>query len=332
LGVLVTIGPTYVLIATAGRPDLLSRTLESLSQSDRPANLAGVVVIENGTPSGAKAVCEKAYGDYQIDYRWTAVANKSRALNVAMEEIPGDALIIFGDDDIRYERRTLAAYEAAGSLAPEGTFFGGPFGCDYESEPPPWLRRYLPLSAVGWNPAESEVNPATTRFIGFNWAARCGDIKRLGGFDPNFGPGSPTKASGQESNMQRRMREAGMRARLVRDAVVHHFVPQSRCSPEWVLQRSWRNGVSRGLVYRDRSLVEIGWCHWGNLVRLTTSSLTWCLSRPFPASRLHFHSRYRCQKAIGYFEGFRTGTAAVTCDAESRRTDESRKAQSRRAA
>lgn len=301
----------HLLIATAGRADLLGSTLRSLAACDIPASLASVIVIENGPACGSELVCRQSYGDLNVRYAWTPEPNKSLALNTALQQIPDRSLIVFSDDDIRFTPKTLLAFEQSAANAAPNKFFGGPFGCDYEVAPPPWILPYLPLSAIGWQPNEKTFDPRSGSFLGFNWAAYCYDIKRLGGFDPNFGPGSPTGATGQESNMQRRMRAAGMTAQLVPDAHVFHFVPANRCSIDWAVHRARRNGISRGVAYRNRSVPEIALSLWGYSIGLLTSTAAKALTRSIPDSRLHFHARYRQQKALGYFSGFRTEPTAV---------------------
>ncbi len=296
----------YLMIATAGRAELLARTLSSVADCRKPANFSGVVVVENGPACGSELICQQDYGDLPVQYLWSATPNKSHALNFALEAIPDDSLIIFSDDDIRFSPKTLVAYQQAAQLAPQDTFFGGPLGCDYETKPYAWVLPYLPLSATGWYPDPVAFDTKSDRFMGCNWAAFSRDVKRLGGFDPNYGPGSPTGATGQEANMQRRMYAAGMRSQLLSDALVYHYVPTDRCSIDWAVNRARRNGICRGIDRRERAVAEIAISHWGNTVRLLTSTATKWLTSPLPESWLHFHARYRQQKALGYFTGFRT--------------------------
>jgi GT2 family glycosyltransferase len=91
-------------------------------------------------------------------------------------------------------------------------------------------------------------------FLGFNWAAFAEDLHAVGGFDYRKGPGSPTKSVGQETDMQERLLQAGRHGRYVPGAMVWHYVPRSRCSPDWALERAYRIGVQWGLT-RTRS-----WC------------------------------------------------------------------------
>jgi len=236
--------PLYILIPTHGRPDLLRRTLDSLAMCRIPKCLAQTIVIENGGQNGAEAVTADASTRLNISYRYTAKGNKSHALNVILPEL-NDGLVVFFDDDVRLHANVLEAYADAAQRIGEGHFFGGPFGVDYETEPPSWLKKYLTPCALGWEPTSGnrQLDDITT-FLGFNWAAFTRDLKETGGFNEDLGPG--LSASGQESDMQVRLRTAGVIPEYLPDAKVWHYVPAKRCSPEWLLERAAR--VERGMA------------------------------------------------------------------------------------
>lgn len=302
----------YVLIVTSGNSALLSRTLQSIADSDLPENFAGVVVVDEKSSPQARHACESAQDRIAVRYEASSLGSKSESLNQSLTSIPTNALVVFSDDDIRFSPQTLKAYAVAAREARSGTFFGGPFVCDYESTPPRSVIPLLPVAVVGWTPQSHAFDPYRDSFLGFNWAAYSGDVQRLGGFDPALGPGSPTGAIGQDINMQRRMREAGMRAQFVEDALVHHYVPASRCSPEWAYQRARRNGLQYGTQRRERSVSDIALSHWKFTLQLFASTATRVLTSPIPASRFHIRARYRQQKALGYFKGFRVESGAAS--------------------
>lgn len=236
--------PLHILIPTHGRTDLLQRTLDSLAACRIPSCLAGTIVIENGGQEGAEAVVAAAAPQLKASYRYTAKGNKSHALNLALQELE-EGLVLFFDDDIRLHPNALEAYASAAAEIGGGHFFGGPFGVDYEAEPPDWLKRYLTPCALGWEPAAENWQPEeTTTFYGCNWAAFTEDLKETGGFNEDLGPG--LSASGQESDMQVRLRTAGVTPQYVPDAKVWHYVPAHRCSPEWLLDRAAR--FERGMA------------------------------------------------------------------------------------
>ncbi|MEM9827148.1 MAG: glycosyltransferase [Planctomycetota bacterium] len=241
-----------MVIATTARDGLLRRTLDSLSQCARPADFAGVVVVENGVAGDARDICQSVTTSLPIDYLHSEQPGKNRALNLALSQIADPTLTILCDDDIRFAGSFLDAYSTAAKNHPEGSFFGGPFGVDYEIHPPAWLKGYLPLSARGWQPNEHDIRPRRTWFLGFNWAAFAGDLRRIGGFDEAVGPGSPSNSTGDEVLMQKRMHAAGMLAKLVTGAMVWHHVPASRCTPQWALDRAYRDGQARAQYVREK--------------------------------------------------------------------------------
>lgn len=230
--------PLHVLIPTAGRPELIGRTLASLAACRKPEGYRGTVVVENGPPGGAEAVVAACDSRLLVRYLHVPEGNKSAALNAALATLDG-GLAVFFDDDVRLHPDVLVAYAQAAAEWTRGAYFGGLCGVDYEERPPAWLLPYLPVSARGFDPRRK--NGAF--YLGFNWAAYVDEVKEAGGFDPRFGPGSPTGATtGDETVMQQRLLKRGARPVHVVRAVVWHHVPQDRCTPEWLLQRALREG------------------------------------------------------------------------------------------
>ena len=234
-----------VLIPTHGRPNLLGRTLASVAMCVLPDGYAECLVVENGVPAGAEGVVARAAAVYpgaRFRYIHVEQANKSMALNTALAEIDDDMLCVFFDDDIRLDTQTLTAYAEA---ATSRSYFGGPVSCDYEAQPPAWFLPLLPHSAKGYELSNRGV--MTDEYLGFNWAAFAGDVKAVL-FNPDVGPGSPTGARGQETEIQRHLRARGVRPVDVPGARVWHYVPRERCSVSWLLRRSSDMGRTKGIL------------------------------------------------------------------------------------
>ena len=238
-----------VTIATSGRPDLLNRTLKSLGECQLPAEYGETVIIENGTRAGADEVVRSARAELKARYMHIDIGNKSAALNAALETV-GDCLMFFTDDDVRLAPSTLAAYVQTEQQRGPGHFYGGPMNVDYDVPPPEWLREYLPNSATGWELSEEDQRKESMEFLGCNWAAYARDLRAAGGFNVNHGPGSPTGSTGQETEMQRRLLRMGLGAVYVPGSRVWHYVPENRCTPAWVIERNYRNGVQDGALAR----------------------------------------------------------------------------------
>jgi GT2 family glycosyltransferase len=236
-----------VAIATSGRPDLLTRTLKSLGQCQLPSGYRETLVIENGSRAGAEDVVKSATPQLNTRYIHIDQANKSAALNAALDAV-GDCLMIFSDDDVRFAPGTISAYADADQKRGPGSYYGGPLDIDYDVPPPQWLREYLPCSVIGWELGGEERAVQAVEFLGANWAAHAADLRAAGGFSVDFGPGSRTGCTGQETEMQHRLTNRGASAIYVPGARVWHYVPKNRCTPDWVLDRNYRNGVQDGIL------------------------------------------------------------------------------------
>lgn len=299
-----------VLIATSGRSQLLARTLQSLSQCIRAKSFKGAIVIENGQPGFAEEICKADYHGMSVKYIWSPIPGKNAALNLALNRLPNDRLAIFSDDDIRFGPRYLLAYEQAAINRPKGLFFGGPFGVEYEEAPQDWLLSYLPLSAKGWNPAGSSFNPQRTWFIGFNWAASVQDIKSVGLLNSDIGPGSGSNSTGDEVAMQKKLYRYGFHSCFIPEAMVWHYVPACRCSPQWALQRAYRDGIARGEFVSKHRGVRLIVGHLSHGLRLARSKEILVSELAQESTPCDFLKAYRRNKALGYFSAFKASKAA----------------------
>lgn len=295
-----------VLIPSHQRPELLERTLESLAECDLPDGYQTTVVVENGGTFGAEAVCKAADPTLNVTYLHHEEGNKSLALNMALEKID-TGLVLFLDDDVRLSQETLVEYAAAATALPNGWFFGGPIGVDREVEPPEWLERYLPASAKGWAWKEESNVIERPILLGCNWAVRVEDLRWMGGFNQNVGPGAKTLATGQESDMQQRLLNSGLKGWYVDKAMVWHYVPRERSTPEWVLNRAFRNGINRSLRkdYGSKDSRELNWVR-----PVARTCIEWTKSVLKRDEARKFSARYSYARLKGLIHGRRVGISA----------------------
>ena len=295
-----------VLIPTHGRPSLLARTLSSVAACARPPGYAGCVVVENGPASGAEgAVAAAAAAAPEAGFRYLhhGRSNKSAALNAALAGLsasgPGAHLAVFFDDDVRVSPGALSAYAEAAAAHPSGAFFGGPVACDYEAKPDADLLPLFPRSVQGYELDDRGV--MADEYLGFNWAAWVPEVVSAGGFDPSYGPGSATGARGQESEMQRRLRDAGARSVFVPTAEVYHYVPVARCSPGWAIRRAYHSATRLGrLARRGRGRRNVKGAVFG-LIRHPLGVIAGVLRTD---ARVRTESLASLASDLGYLKGF----------------------------
>jgi glycosyltransferase involved in cell wall biosynthesis len=290
------------IIATHGRPELLERTLQSLSEAELPAGFEHVWVVENGSDAGARKICSEWADRLPLRYENIDRSGKSRALQYAMEKLK-DGLAVFFDDDVRIHPSTLKGYAQAAERHGEECVFGGPVRIDYEVDPPQWLMNYLPRSARGWEYTPANTNPLSKEgFLGFNYAVFVQQILEAGGFNCSIGPGALQAGTegnpvGQETELQQRLFARGLEAIYVPEAIVWHWVPQKRCSPQWAIERAYRHGWGDGLRdTRDLNGSALG--------RLKYRGQLWLCERMagfLPHPRLQFHVRYELARLRGSF-------------------------------
>jgi len=237
----------HVVVPTFNRDALLARTIRSLSASSPPSVPVTTWIVENGKRGKAAEIALQAATWLNARYRFCEAGNKSAALNMVLSEIE-EGLVTFFDDDVRVVEGVLPSYAAAAAAAPEASFFGGPFGVDYETEPEPCIRRHLPASARGWEPSATALSPVD-HVLGFNWAAWRHHIRDVGPFTTDRGPTATGRTPmGQESEMMWRLQRNGIACRFVPSAKVWHYVPADRCDRAWVLERHYRKGMTEALA------------------------------------------------------------------------------------
>ena len=238
-----------VVIPTSGEAKLLPRTLKSLGTCRQPAVFSHVVVVENGPPAEAAEASKHAPSHLKVDYHHVERANKSNALNEVFASFDDEDLIYLVDDDIRFANNVLEDYAAAAEGVGGGCVFGGPLRIDSEGQAPEKWKLLLPGSMVGWAPERFDDRAGF--FLGANWGVFAGDVRRAGGFDPRFGPGSPLNATGQEWSMQIALRKLGCRFRYLPGAMVWHYVDFRRFSVDFLIKRKYRGGVEAGIRSAD---------------------------------------------------------------------------------
>jgi len=298
----------WVMIAAAGRPELLRRTLQSIALCKQPAGFARTLVVENGPRCGIESVVRELTRHHPLQYLYSPEPNKSRALNLGLSHTDG-GLIVFTDDDVRVPPNWLAAYAAATEGQTGGRFFGGPVHVDAEHGlPPVWMRSYYPATLVEpWelpHDGKPTVCPGET-FMGPNWAAFGREILACGGFDEALGP-RPDQSVGEETAIQLQVAARGSTPVFVPDAIAWHYLHKDYLNPQWLLSRTYRHGLAWGIA-RTRGGQPWKWPVAMAAARRMNAAVKGALLRLIGGEQRRFKAAYLAERWRGRWDGLWQG-------------------------
>jgi len=231
-----------VIVCTFNRCQILSNALDSIAASKIPASVEWeVLVVDNNSRDQTRDVVEGFCRRYpgRFRYLFEPQGGKSFALNAGIRESRGE-ILAFTDDDITVEPDWLLNLTA--SL--DGGPWAGTGGRTLPAQSPPfpsWLRLGGEYDMggilcahfdLGNEPRELDKAP-----YGANMAFRRRIFERYGGFREDLGA-SPTRKvprPNEDTELGRRLMNAGERLRYEPFAIVHHPVPLERVRKEYFL-------------------------------------------------------------------------------------------------
>ncbi|MBI3782640.1 MAG: glycosyltransferase [Deltaproteobacteria bacterium] len=236
-----------ILIPTRDRAPLLPRALASVVAAVSEVSVATeIVVIDNGSSDGTAALLSEwvTRGSNRVRL-FIAEPGRSRALNRGLQ-VQRAPLVLFTDDDVDVGRGWVGAVLDFFDRHPDHAAAVGrvcPIPAD-DSE----SNRALMARFPGLHPFydAGEVERDVVEMYGCNMAVRRTVFDSLGGYDERLGVG----ASGlcEDTDLSRRMRQAGMRIGYMPDAVVYHGVDRNRLTPEAFRQFQVRAARSHFLM------------------------------------------------------------------------------------
>jgi len=250
-----------IVIATSARPADLRETLRSLFAVRLPPDWqVDLTIVENATQNGVKSLLSEFPSNRfaAVNYLYEPERGKSRALNLAISQTTGD-IVLFTDDDIRFPadwiQRICEPIVSGRADAVAGGVKLAP------SLLRPWMNRMHRAWLASTADYLEPENPS--EMCGANMAVARVVLERVGGFDPELGPG--ITGGGEESLLTWQLKAAGFRlASALEVQVEHHFDPERLRYKNWV-KAAQGKGIARAYLIHHWSHEKIRCPRLGHL-------------------------------------------------------------------
>ena len=206
---------TYsIIIPTGYRQRYLTLAIADLVAQDFPSQRFEIVIVDD-TPDGAHEEVVADFSSASVPVRYTrreGPAGINAGRNTGVAHGTGDVLV-FTDDDCRFEPNWLTALDHGIDRAPQAECFGGPIRQWIEPGHPRWCGRdAFPITVLDHGPHDRYVDVC----FGANFAVRRSALDRIGLFDEN------SRLYGDEVDWMLRLRRNDGSVRYVAGAGVLH--------------------------------------------------------------------------------------------------------------
>ena len=237
-----------VCICTYNRSESLQHTLGSLAlQLNASSSVIELLIVDNNSTDNTYQIVQAFRPSVPVRRVTESRQGLAHARNRAVTEFRGDVLL-FTDDDVRFETGWLAAYEDAIRRFPGADYFGGRIRPDWGSKKPRWIMdEPLPLidGLLGWFDHGSKNRPFERTEpppFGASFAVRRRLFDKIGLFRVDLGTGGTGLGRGEETEFLMRARDSGAQGAYVGEALCFHAYDRSRVTPAAL----YRYGIACG--------------------------------------------------------------------------------------
>ena len=245
-----------LIVCTYNRDKYLYGALKCIAENGFPAEAYEIILVNNMSTDNTENECKRFGQDYpEVNFRYVVEPNQglSFARNRGIAESRGDTLV-FLDDDSYIQEGYLENLQKQLDTHPDADAFGGKIDPVFESgEAPKWLSKwnYSWVSAIDMG-EKVRLFKGKAFPIGANMGIRKAILDKIGLFNTQLGRSKKNLMGGEEKDLFERIRQQGGLIYYFPDVVVHHVIPPTRTTKEYVI----RLGEGVGRSERIRTLGE----------------------------------------------------------------------------
>jgi glycosyltransferase involved in cell wall biosynthesis len=262
-----------LIVCTYNRDKYLYGALQCIAENGFPTETYEIILANNMSTDNTEAECQRFQKDYpEVDFRYFIETHQglSFARNRGIEESRGDTLV-FLDDDSYIQKSYLENLQKQLETYPDADAFGGKIDPIFESgEAPKWLSKwnYSWVSAIDLGEKVCQFKGKAFP-IGANMGIRKAMLDKIGVFNTQLGRTKKNLMGGEEKDLFERIRQQGGNIYYFPDVVVHHVIPPTRTTKDYVKRLG--EGVGRSERIRTLSISR-----WKYLKRLFSELVKWC--------------------------------------------------------
>jgi len=239
------------IICTRNRERFILACVESLLQQQADPESYEILVVNNGSTDGTGEILKPLAERGAIRVIDEPVAGLSRARNTGWLHALGEYVGYIDDDAVADPTWIGAALEVFQTVKPRPGWVGGPIQLTWETARPAWVDDELavPLGYLYWGNLPRPLTRAE-RLGGGNGFFPRAVLDKLDGFDERLGRGAIGLLSGEETQLQYRIEQAGLELYYHPKICIHHFVGRERTQPGWFYSRYFWGGVTDYMMAR----------------------------------------------------------------------------------
>lgn len=266
-----------VIVCTHNRASFLDQCLAGLAAQEADRSSYGVLVVDNASSDQTRSVFEKhaAANPGLFSYHFESKLGLAAARNSGLALIDTPLVAYTDDDAIPFPTWVDKIQKRFEQLPEDVVLLGGEIEPIWEIHRPAWLSDEMlrPLSArLGWAD-HARMLRAREWVCEVNCCYRSEKLREYGGFPEALGRKGDLLLSG-ENYVNEQMSADGLRVYYDPEILVKHFIPKARISKNWLLRRSFWQGITGAVCAEfDRENGRVPE-HWQN-VRLPSSSRDW---------------------------------------------------------
>jgi glycosyltransferase involved in cell wall biosynthesis len=240
-----------IILCTYNRCESLRRTLETFLGLAIPEGWTWeLIVVDNNSPDATRAVCDEFIGRLPLRYLFEGCQGKVHALASGIEAARSD-LLLFTDDDVNVDAQWLVQTVEAARRHPDADFLGGKIIPRWEEPPPSWLaelsKTTLAGVAVHYDHGDDPrfLEEDEEPFFGANLTIRRRVFQKGFGFRQDIGPRGNEPTRQEETDLLKRLMEAGLRGYYEPRAIIYHCNAPDRMTERYMREWFIGDGICR---------------------------------------------------------------------------------------